>query len=155
VREDGRVHALAPTGLLGDWRLERTVHDRRDGARYDVTGTTRLTLVEDDHVRWTESGTMSGPTGEVPVSRTLDVVRGASGAWAVRFGDGREFHPWLVGSAFVHDCAPDVYRGSIDVEDDRGSWTVVWEASGPQKDYRMVSTLTRPDRPTPTPRPTR
>lgn len=89
----------------------------------------------------------------VPVSRTLYVVRTAGPVpdWEVRFADGRVFHPWSVGAEVDHPCAPDHYRGRIDVDGsgerrragplDR--WTVTWTAHGPHKDYTMVTVHTR------------
>ena len=127
-----------PTALLGHWSLTRVVDDRLAGERRDVRGTATLALETPDRVRWSEEGTMTwgGPGGEhvVPVSRTLFVVRGADG-WDVHFEDGRLFHPWAVGAWVDHPCAPDHYRGLIEVTDAR--WTVEWQARGPQKDYVM------------------
>ena len=136
---------VSPTDLLGTWTLTRTVDDHRTGERRDVRGTATLTLGDDGRVTWHESGTMSWPGHEVPVSRTLYVVREPDG-WVVHFEDGRVFHPWAVGEVIDHPCAPDHYRGRIDAGMDAGSrsgtverWTVVWEARGPEKDYRMVT----------------
>lgn len=130
----------APTDLLGTWALAREVDDRLTGETRQVDGTATLELVADDHVRWREEGTMRwtdqvGAEHEVPVTRTLDVRRGAAGEWVVHFADGRPFHPWSVGEQVDHPCAPDHYRGRIDVAPDRSGWTVTWHSSGPAKDY--------------------
>jgi hypothetical protein len=135
-----------PTDVLGEWTLARTVLDRAAGETRSVTGTTTLTLVRPGQVRWEESGTMTWAGGSVPVSRTLLVTaehtdEGAE-EWTVRFADGAAFHPWRPGTEVVHDCAPDVYRGCVDGSP--AAWSVVWEATGPAKDYRMASHLTRP-----------
>ena len=129
----------APTDLLGRWRLTRVVDDRRTGERRDVVGTAILTAETPDRVRWSEAGTMTWPGHEVEVQRTLYVDRSADGqGWMVRFEDGRDFHPWAVGTAVEHPCAPDTYRGLVETDGDPvASWSVVWEASGPEKDYRM------------------
>jgi hypothetical protein len=170
------MNAMTPTDLLGDWLLDRTVHDRLAGVVYRVVGTTTLTQQTPDLVVWQEAGTMTradDPTSTVAVSRRLDIVREHIDAehidaehidadhidvertddrpdWMVRFADGRPFHPWRPGTEVVHDCAPDVYRGTIHATATApvDSWTVVWQASGPAKDYRMDSTLTRPGTPT-------
>jgi hypothetical protein len=127
----------APTDLLGTWTLTRTVHDRWAGERRAVTGTATLLAESPDRVRWTEAGTMTWPGHTVEVQRTLVVERGADG-WLVRFEDGRPFHPWSVGAEVEHPCAPDHYRGRIDVTGHPvSSWTVTWDAVGPGKDYRM------------------
>ncbi|MBA2955520.1 hypothetical protein GON03_14385 [Nocardioides sp. MAH-18] len=127
----------APTDLLGTWTLTRVVRDRWAGERRDVTGTATLTAESPDRVRWTEAGTMTWPGHAVEVQRTLFVDRAASG-WLVRFEDGRPFHPWSVGAEVEHPCAPDHYRGRIDVTGHPvSSWRVAWDAVGPEKDYRM------------------
>lgn len=130
-----------PTALLGTWTLTREVDDRLAGERRDVRGTAVLELETPDRIRWSEAGTMTWPGHEVPVSRTLYVVR-AENAWAVHFEDGRLFHPWAVGGWVDHPCAPDHYRGLIRLED-AARWTVEWRATGPEKDYVMRTSHTR------------
>ena len=130
---------MDPTDLLGTWTLTRLVDDHRAGERREVVGTAELSEVADGLVRWTESGTMTWAGHAVPVSRTLRVVRDDDG-WFVHFEDGRPFHPWAIGRQVDHPCAPDHYRGLIEVAD--GSWTVTWDAVGPEKDYRMVTVHT-------------
>jgi len=127
----------APTDLLGTWTLARVVRDHLARERRDVTGTATLLVESPDRVRWTEAGTMTWPGHAVEVQRTLFVDRAAAG-WLVRFEDGRPFHPWSVGAEVEHACAPDHYRGRIDVTGHPvASWTVVWDAVGPEKAYRM------------------
>ncbi|WP_051551494.1 DUF6314 family protein [Nocardioides sp. URHA0020] len=129
---------MLPTDLLGTWALTRVVDDHRAGERHDVVGTAELTAVSPDRVRWTESGTMTWPGHAVPVSRTLYVVR--EDDWWVQFEDGRPFHPWTVGRQVDHPCAPDHYRGLIEVDAGPAlTWTATWDAIGPEKDYRMVT----------------
>jgi hypothetical protein len=131
-----------PTDLLGAWVLDREVDDRLAGERRRVEGTALLDRLSDDHVRWSEQGVMRWPGHEVPVSRELD-VRLADGAWVVHFADGRVFHPWLVGEQIDHPCAPDHYRGRVEVAPDRSAWTVVWHSTGPAKDYVLTTRHTR------------
>ncbi|MDP4332861.1 DUF6314 family protein [Curtobacterium sp. A7_M15] len=136
---------LRPIDLLGEWSLRRTVHDRRAGVHGSVTGTTTLTRMATDQVRWDEAGTMTFDGRTVPVSRTLWVRRGADDRWAVHFADGRVFHDWVWGSAVSHACAPDDYSGVL--AGDTEEWTVRWEAHGPAKDYVLDSTLRRRSHP--------
>jgi len=139
---------VTPTDLLGTWRLEREVEDRLAGDRRTVTGTTVLEPVEPGRVRWHEEGVMRWSGHEVPVQRTLWVVREDAG-WAVRFEDGRPFHPWAVGEPVEHPCGPDHYTGLIEaVPVDATApafWRVEWRARGPQKDYVMRTVLRRAD----------
>ncbi len=130
---------VTPDDLLGTWALTRVVVDHRTGERRDVSGTATLEAESPGRVRWTEEGTMSWPGHDVPIGRTLFVVR-TGGTWEVRFEDGRAFHPWTVGSPVEHPCAPDLYRGDVEAAGDPvETWTVTWDASGPGKDYRMVT----------------
>ncbi|ROR90655.1 DUF6314 family protein [Nocardioides aurantiacus] len=138
------AHPLAdPRLLLGGWLLERTIEDRRGDLDGVVEG--RLELAEEapDRLRWEERATWLRPGGEVPVTRTLRVVRRGEGWW-VLFEDGRDFHPWSPGDAVVHDCRSDTYRGVV--TGSPASWSVTWEVTGPAKDYVMHTRL-RPARP--------
>jgi hypothetical protein len=91
-------------------------------------------------VVWEEQGTWHRAEGDVPVRRRLRLERTGDGWW-VRFEDGRDFHPWRPGEQVVHECPPDTYRG--EVAGDTEGWRIVWEASGPRKDYRMITRLDR------------
>ncbi|MET0449396.1 MAG: DUF6314 family protein [Aeromicrobium sp.] len=134
---------LEPTSLLGTWSMDRTIDDRLAGEASTVEGTSELVLEDDGRVRWTERGTLRRGDLEIPVSRVLLVEQRESGWW-VTFDDGRDFHPWAPGDEVVHPCVADTYVGRIEVQDaDR--WTVLWQVSGPAKDYTMSSTLTRAD----------
>lgn len=132
---------MLPTDLIGEWTLRRTVVDRLAGVTGDVAGTTSLTLVTPDEVRWDEAGVMRFDGRETPVSRTLVVRRGQDDRWTVHFADGREFHDWAWDASVEHACAPDDYTGVLAGSADR--WTVRWEARGPAKDLRLDSVLER------------
>ena len=132
--------ASDPRDLAGTWHFDREVDDRLGPARH-VTGTTELIAEDDGRVRWSETGTMTWDGGETPVFRNLFVEQRPDGWW-VTFEDGRDFHPWSVGQSVVHPCGADTYEGRIDVAA-TGAWTVVWDVTGPAKDYTMTTHLTR------------
>jgi len=132
---------VTPTDLLGTWTLTRTVDDRLGGEVRHVEGSATLALVDDGHVRWTEEGTMRWSGGEVPVARSLDVLRRADDDWMVHFSDGREFHPWSVGSRVDHPCGADHYQGLVEAIGP-DAWTVTWVVRGPAKDYTRVTVHT-------------
>lgn len=138
--------AADPRALLGRWRFERVVDDRRARDVVHVRGTTTLTE-EGVGVRWAEEGVLRRGDLELPVSRVLHLVPGEAG-WEVTFEDGREFHPWAPGDEVVHLCGADTYRGRVQVEPGEGdgeasAWSVVWQVAGPAKDYEMVTRLRR------------
>ena len=128
-----------PRTLLGTWAFHRVIDDRRAGDTSQLDG--RLVLLEDgDRIRWEENAVWHRPDGGVDVRRGQWLVEDA-GEWQVLFEDGRPFHRWSPGEQVVHDCTPDVYRGSVTGTPPR--WRVVWEVSGPAKDYTMVTDLAR------------
>lgn len=140
---------VSPVELLGRWRLERDVEDRR-GPRRTVAGTLTLTRVDDDRVRWFECGTMTWQGQSAEVTRELALVRRNSGGWTVCFADGREFHAWQPGERVHHPCGADRYDGLVQAleRDPSGVvtvWTVRWDVTGPTKDYTMTTRLTRGD----------
>jgi hypothetical protein len=131
-----------PRDLVGTWSLQRVVEDHLLGEVSRIDGELVLTREGPDLVVWEERGTWHRADGDVDVRRGLRLVRTGDGWW-VRFEDGRDFHPWAPGEQVVHDCAPDTYRGTVTGATD--GWTVVWEATGPAKDYRMTTRLSRPN----------
>ncbi|GAA1740237.1 DUF6314 family protein [Aeromicrobium alkaliterrae] len=129
-----------PRDLVGTWQLTRRVDDRLGPVRH-VTGTSELSLIDDGRVRWSESGTMTWDGGSTPFTRTLFVELREDGWW-VTFDDGRDFHPWDTDSPVVHPCGADLYEGRIEPKGP-DAWSVVWNVTGPAKDYTMTSHLTR------------
>lgn len=147
-----RAPAVDPHVLTGTWELVRAIDDRVTGTAGTVTGTTQIVVEDEDRLRWWETGVMDWQGRQVPITRVLHLVRRrlpdrpAGGAWFVTFDDGRDFHPWVNGERVEHSCGADLYRGQIDVDTQGGGlqrWTVVWDVTGPAKDYRLVSVLTR------------
>lgn len=136
------MSALAdPRDLLGEWRLDRAVLDRRSGLRGCVHGSLVVTD-EGSRLRWAERGTFRWDGREVPVERTYLLVPGTAGdVPEVLFADGRPFHPWRPGEWVEHPCAEDRYRGLVTGEGERVR--VVWEVRGPAKAQRLVTRLRR------------
>lgn len=142
-----RASALAdPRALLGEWRLDRTVLDRRTGTRGCVHGALVVTD-EGGRLHWAERGTLRWDGREVPVERTYLLVPGIEPGIEpqVLFADGRPFHPWRPGEWVEHPCAEDLYRGLVtaDAAHPVERVLVVWEVRGPAKDQRLVTRLRR------------
>ncbi|MCW2761102.1 MAG: hypothetical protein JWR85_1303 [Marmoricola sp.] len=131
-----------PRSLLGTWQLARTIEDRLVGEQSLVDGTLELTEVSADRIRWREQGHWHRAAGDVEVHRSLWLARDdPAGEWWVRFEDERDFHPWTPGDPVVHPCGADTYSGVV-----RGTpqqWTVLWDVTGPGKDYLMSTELSR------------
>lgn len=127
-----------PHALVGRWRLERVVDDRRTGEQHAVDGVLELADAGAE-LRWEEQMVWHRPEGDVDVRRGLRLAMTADGWW-VRFEDGRDFHPWRPGEEVVHPCTPDTYAGSV--TGDLRRWSITWHARGPAKDYTMTSVLT-------------
>jgi uncharacterized protein DUF6314 len=133
------VPVVDPRSLLGDWRLDRRVVDRRAGLFGTVHGT--LSLVEDGAlISWREHGTLHWNGADHPITRELLVVEEADG-WQVRFADGRAFHPWRPGEVVEHPCNADRYRGLVDVRPDR--LRILWDVVGPAKEQRLFTRCRR------------
>ncbi len=120
--------------FLGDWRIERSIDDRRMGERATFEGTARI---HGDAVRavYAEVGQLRLP-GRSPLTATRRYLWSATARGiAVAFEDGRPFHAIPAGGgAAGHDCAPDRYDVVYDFAH-WPDWTAVWTVTGPAKDY--------------------
>lgn len=126
-----------PTAVVGVWQVRRTIEDRHERRTTHLTGTLSIEPT-DVGLDWHEQLAWHLRDGDVAVSRRLLLAR-VDERWWVRFEDGRDFHPWSPGEQVVHDCPPDTYRGTVSGTPAR--WSIVWEVSGPSKDYTTTSVL--------------
>lgn len=128
---------VSPLQLLGEWRLDRRLIDRRTGQHGTVRG--RLVLASDGTgVRWSEQGELQWGGALFPISRELTIVADQLG-WQVCFRDGRPFHRWQPGSVVVHPCRADSYCGLITVDRSRTRMRVLWDVVGPAKQQRILT----------------
>lgn len=132
-----------PAWLLGTWRFERVVDDRRAGRTLHANGTATFAEVRPGHVTWDEEGSLLLDDAPVEIAAHRVLRRGPAGSWAVEFADGRPFHEWAVGAEVVHDCPPDDYRGLVEADPEGAGWTQTWRVVGPAKDYTMTTSYTR------------
>jgi hypothetical protein len=129
--------------LLGTWRVERTMEDAVLGAgrfRGSATFSRRA-----DGLAWHEVGRMELAGHAGPAHRDLLVAPAEGGAWEVRFGDGRPFHPLdlTTGACAVeHPCGEDHYTGEYAI---RGpdAFEVRWHVHGPHKRQRLTTRYER------------
>lgn len=152
---------MDPLRLVGTWDFRREIRDHLDGAEYTARGEATFGSEDDGRVHWAEHGTLTWAAGSTPVSRTLFLVReppgdgAAASGWRVTFEDGRDFHPWTAG-AVEHLCGRDLYQGGFEIPTAAGppsdlppsdlSWELTWRVTGPEKDYTMHTTYSRPAR---------
>lgn len=128
-----------PTTLIGRWRLQRRIRDRRQGVFGRVAG--ELVIRRDGaDLRWDERGTLSWAGATLPVWRYLLLSEDGDG-WSVFFSDGRPFHPWRPGTVVEHPCRQDVYRGLVSVSPPE--LRTLWDVTGPAKDLRILTRCLR------------
>lgn len=132
--------SIPPTAVLGHWRFDRWIHDRRAAEELIVSGTLELVPESADRIGWHETGHLELAGTRVPVWRNYAIERRADG-WMVTFEDGRDFHPWDPTGEVVHPCADDTYRGAYDLSGLPDRWSMRWDVTGPLKDYSMLTEL--------------
>jgi hypothetical protein len=120
--------------LVGRWRVERRLLDRRSG----IAGRFRGTATFEPDGRWWEEGTLDLGAYHGPARRELRIAGDA-----VQFADGRPFHPLdLTGGPVEHLCGEDTYTGAYRlVAPDR--LEVSWRVTGPDKDQRIETVYRR------------
>lgn len=164
---------MDPRELLGDWRFQREISDRRGDTEYTASGEATFEAESDGRIRWSERGTLRWGAESAPFTRTFFLVpdqvaaplaahgdapagvTAAAAGWRATFEDGRDFHPWT-GGEVEHLCGCDLYQGRLDVSSADGgvmacadapaaasSWLLTWHVNGPEKDYTMVTRYTR------------
>jgi hypothetical protein len=128
--------------LPGTWAVERRMHDAELGAG-EYTGTATFAPAKVG-LAWTERGRLRLGGYDGPATRTLRIVP-EDGGWAVRFTDGRLFHPLELvpaGSRVSHPCGEDRYDGEYTVLGP-DAFDVRWRVTGPRKDQRIESRYLR------------
>jgi Family of unknown function (DUF6314) len=128
-----------PYELIGRWRLERRLVDRRAAKRGRVSGQLVVEPV-DGGLRWLETGELAWDDLRLDVTREYG-LRDDLGDWWMTFADGRPFHPWTPGEYVTHPCVDDVYRGLVDTAPSR--IRTLWDVSGPAKSQRIFTRLLR------------
>lgn len=134
---------MAPTELVGRWRLERRLADRRTDVIGRVSGTLALSPAGAG-IRWLETGVLSWDGRSMEVFRELRLQADDDG-WMVYFADGRPFHPWRPGQPVDHPCRADRYTGLVVVDRDRTRLRIGWDVLGPAKRQRILTRCYRLD----------
>ena len=120
--------------LIGRWRIERRIDDRRRGERGRFAGTGTYTP-DGDGLLYEEIGqfTLPGHRGEAEQRHRYHFP--TAGRALVHFRDGGFFHDLdLTAGTWQadHPCGEDLYAGSFRAGGpDR--WTQIWTVSGPRK----------------------
>ncbi len=135
--------AIGLQDFAGRWRLDRRISDARTGREGRFAGEAVFTP-EGATLLYREAGELR-LDDRTMAAEQAHVWRQEGTRICVVFSDGRPFHCFEAGVATPaarHDCAPDIYRVAYDF----GSWPdwrAEWRATGPGKDYVLVSTYRR------------
>ena len=134
---DGGIRDLK-TFLSGKWRITRTITDRGDGQNGHYLGDAEFTP-HDDGLFYAERGQLILPGHQGPAVQSYVYALTDPARAEVRFTDGRPFHSLDLSRGrwqTTHDCPPDVYGGSFEVENAEG-WRVRWTVTGRRKDLTI------------------
>jgi uncharacterized protein DUF6314 len=155
--------------LCGTWRVERRLADHRSGSAGWFRGTARFEpprredppdnskrragepdgVAGEDELAYREEGELAFGEHRGPACRSLIYRRRPDGTADVLFADGREFYrldPRPGRWQARHPCGRDEYvlYGRVLSP---GVFEERWQVSGPDKDYEIMTTLTRADGP--------
>jgi hypothetical protein len=140
VTEDGTDRDAADY-LRGRWRVRRRIVDHRNGVEGSFVGSAEF----DDDLSYHEEGELrfGGHCG--PATRSLRYVDRGAHIFDVTFADGRDFYRLDLragGWQAEHPCNADTYvvAGRITGPD---SYTEHWHATGPAKDYELLTSYER------------
>ena len=129
--------------LTGEWSVTRVIN--HGAGRFEGHASFLRDPDAPAALIWREHGRLRLGDHDGPAERTLRIEPTATGAWEVRFADGRPFHSLDLtsGSADVtHLCGADTYRGHYAVQT-RDRFTTTWRVSGPRKDDLIESVYER------------
>ena len=135
------VHLFGQHDFVGDWRIERRIHDRMLNHEVRFTGLARFTDQGFNTLGYVETGELF-----IPDQKSITATREyrwsfVEGEVFVSYSDGSPFHSFHPSSeswGARHLCGPDVYDVKYDFRKWR-KWTMTWEVKGPRKDYRSIS----------------
>ncbi|GAA0461685.1 hypothetical protein Ade02nite_16270 [Paractinoplanes deccanensis] len=127
--------------LRGRWRVRRRIVDHRAGVEGSFTGTAEFS----DDLSYFEQGELRYGDHVGPATRSLRYVDRGDHLLEVTFADGRDFYLLDLsdgGWSAEHPCRADTYvvDGRITGPD---SYTEHWHATGPAKDYELITTYER------------
>ncbi|MFI6074513.1 DUF6314 family protein [Actinoplanes sp. NPDC051343] len=139
---DGAVaHRTAADFLRGRWSVRRRVVDHRRGVEGVFVGWARFS----DDLAYEEHGELSFGGHRGPAERFLRYVDRGDHVLDVKFADGRDFYRLDLSDgrwSAEHPCRDDAYvvAGQITGPD---TFTEHWHATGPDKDYELLTTYER------------
>jgi hypothetical protein len=125
--------------------VRRRVVDHRRGAEGVFLGWASF----GDDLTYEEQGELRFGAHQGPAARSLRYIDRGGDVFDVRFADGRDFYRLDLsdgGWSAEHPCRDDTYvvAGRITGPD---TFTEHWHATGPDKDYELLTTYERDDRP--------
>lgn len=138
---DELAQRTAADFLRGRWQVRRQVLDHHSGTEGEFTGTAEFT----EDLSYFEQGELVFGGHRNTATRTLRYVDLGGRVLDVKFADGRDFYRLDLSDgdwAADHLCRADLYvvSGRITGPD---SFTEKWHASGPAKDYELLTDYRR------------
>jgi hypothetical protein len=139
--ESGRARPTAADFLRGRWRVRRRVVDHRGGVEGVFVGSAEF----GEDLSYREEGELCFGGGRGPATRSLRYVDRGGQVLDVAFADGRHFYRLHLregGWSAEHSCGADTYAvtGRVTGPD---AFTEHWHATGPAKDYELLTSYER------------
>jgi len=126
--------------FIGDWQLQRRIHDDAYGQHGSLAGTARFHAngaVVDYH----EQGRLTLAGGMTMQAERSYIWQPDPQGVTVKFADGAPFHRFDLGGKVKgtqHLCGADLYNVTYNFES-WPAWSATWVVAGPRKNYTSVS----------------
>jgi Family of unknown function (DUF6314) len=130
--------------LLGSWNMSRRMRDFRLGISGWFEGHANVCVQSGDLILQ-ETGRLRFGAHEADAGQRYVLTLDQPHVARVKRADGSLFHELDLSSGsanILHRCGDDIYRGRYRVLHG-DCFFVVWQVTGPRKDYRMVTRLMR------------
>jgi hypothetical protein len=131
----------------GEWRISRTIDDRRTSLTGALEGTARLQPGGyEGGMIYREEGQLDYGDGNSMEATRIYLWQDHDKGISVHFQDGGDFHVIELDRFMPdaqHYCDPDMYHVSYNFTNWPKTWSSVWRVQGPKKDYRMETIFKR------------
>ena len=122
--------------IIGEWIIRRNIEDKLNKRNFILIGKAIFTT-EDNIFYYKETGVIKSDNFESKAHQDYTWIIKPNG-WKINFSNGSHFHDLELENTeqeVYHKCGNDIYRGIFSLNLPR-SFEVVWEVSGPRKNYK-------------------